>query len=512
MTTNDPRVAALNATPAAFGAAPLPEPEPTPEDEAAAEAAIARATLEDRDASDTPRIVLWEKGKPSICETVLASVYASRGRPLLLYATGAGWWLYNPDTGAWESITPEKVEKLLEGQLLQCEPENSHALILKKWSSSTRQGAARALRGELWEAQPFPTKKRCLHLADTMLHLTADGATPHPFGPEYRSRNPSPFPWRPEATCPRFLDELMSCLAPEDQSLLQRWAGSVLLTGNLAQRVLLIYGLGGGGKSTFVVIVQGLVGACNCAELRTQHLEDRFEMSRVASYTLLTSDDAPGNFLEQEGSRAIKKLTGGSPITGEVKGSNELLQFTGDKAVLITSNERLRVRLEGDTAAWERRLLIVEWPKRPAGQRRIDNFAQRLLEEEGPGIMAWAVEGARHYLREMETGGDFVLTETQRRRVTRLLCESESMIHWADECLDGREEASTATDALQQSYRAYCRRHDWEPLKREKFTKRLPDLLADLGATPTNHHMQGDTRVRGYLGVSLKGEGSHAAQ
>jgi len=82
------------------------------------------------------------------------------------------------------------------------------------------------------------------------------------------------------ATCERFLNELvLPAVHAEDADLLQRFAGMYLLGYNRAQRLLILDGEGGRGKTQFANVMQGLVGMANSTQLRTKHLAERFELS-----------------------------------------------------------------------------------------------------------------------------------------------------------------------------------------------------------------------------------------
>ena len=132
-----------------------------------------------------------------------------------------------------------------------------------------------------------------------------------------------------------------------------------------------------------------VVALVNCTALRTKLLHERFEIGRLFGYTLLTAKDVPGDFLEKEGAQALKTLVGHDHIPGERKGSMESVPVYGDFDCIITCNERLLVRLEGETdvEAWRRRLMVFEFLNTLPIEGRIDNYSQLLFAEEGPGIL-----------------------------------------------------------------------------------------------------------------------------
>jgi putative DNA primase/helicase len=184
---------------------------------------------------------------------------------------------------------------------------------------------------------------------------------------------------------------------------------------NVPQRFLILDGTANGGKGTLVRIIQDLVGLTNSYQLRTECLLERFETFRFRGKTLLIGPDVAGDFLMQRGASVLKSLVGGDPLSGEGKGLNGDFPMFGNFNVIMTCNSLLRVRLEGDTSAWRRRLLIVRY-QNPPPQDRILDFHVPLLREEGSGILRWALAGFVKLQAEFAAAGDFVLTEKQRGR------------------------------------------------------------------------------------------------
>ena len=175
----------------------------------------------------------------------------------------------------------------------------------------------------------FKRLKNIIHCKNGMLQIKSDSSWELlPFSPEYYARNPIPIAWDPEASCPKFKALLDFALPRDDVSLFIRWFGSVLLTGNAAQRILLLVGKAATGKSTIAEVVEMVIGWTNCTALRTKLLHERFEIGRLFGYSLLTAKDVPGKFLEEKGAQALKKLVGHDYTPGERKGSMKVYPST----------------------------------------------------------------------------------------------------------------------------------------------------------------------------------------
>ena len=61
-------------------------------------------------------------------------------------------------------------------------------------------------------------------------------------------------------------------------------------------------------------------------------------------------------------------------MEAEGKGLNDGVVLQGNFNILITSNERLKVALEGDVDAWGRRLLLLEFTN-PPPVKKVDRLA-----------------------------------------------------------------------------------------------------------------------------------------
>jgi P4 family phage/plasmid primase-like protien len=324
-----------------------------------------------------------------------------------------------------------------------------------------------------------------------------------PFAPNYRRRNKLAVPYIPGATCPLFLETLLRpALGPEDLDLLQRWCGLVLMGVNLAQRLIILTGTAGGGKGTLVRVINGIVGANNVGMLRPDLLGERFELGRLLGKSLLYGPDVPENFLNCKGASTLKALTGGDPVTLELKGSNERPQIVCRFNAIVTCNSRLTVHLEGDAEAWRRRLAIIQFAK-PKPERVIADLSERILRQEGPGVLNWSLAGVDAMRMD---GWQLRLNEEQQRRVDDLLMESEADAVFARECLfrDGTE-SLTVTECYER-YVEFCSARGWTLMPKRKFSGSIADTVTrEFGLTVRHDIVIGEEAAqRGWKGLGCK--------
>lgn len=422
------------------------------------------------------------------------------------------FYLYRDSNGAWQGVPAEVVKKQFkeyyEKLCLTIWPGVASQL-LPKCTDNFENAIVNNAKAIVGKVKIFKPLKRIVHCANGMLHLDpkTGECVLKSFSPDYYSRNPIPIDWVPEARAPMF-SEILKSMPDYDSSLILRYFGNILLTGNAAQSILIMHGEGGTSKSTLCETIELIIGEDNFIEMRTEHLKERFEIGRFIGRTLLTGKDVPGDFLSHSGASYLKKLTGHDNQTGEIKGTMERPTIRGEFAVLITCNERLLVRLEGqkDLSAWKRRLLVIHLTSASKHKEVIDFYAQKMVASEGPGILFMIVQGAMAHLEEIETRAVFHLSPEQEMRVDALLAESQSIeVFLRAKVQKGGK--GIATDALCSGYAEYCEEQGWEAMKVEKFRRELANhMFALFGSHPSNNinRDKNTPGVRGYLEVSMK--------
>jgi P4 family phage/plasmid primase-like protien len=265
---------------------------------------------------------------------------------------------------------------------------------------------------------------------------------------------------------------------------------------------LLLIGTAGGGKGTFIRVLRGIIGADNVGALRTQLLCERFELGRFLGRTLLYGADVPDDFLNHRGASILKSLTGGDPVTLEFKNSNEAPGILCKFNVIVTCNSRLTVHLEGDTDAWRRRLVIVEY-RNPKPEKVIVDLSEQILAHEASGVLNWAVEG---FEKLRADGFQLHLTPAQQKLVDDLLLESESHVVFVRESLvRDSEEQLTVADCY-AAYVEFCNEHGWRALTRNKFGVVIGDTVVHQFGITIRHDVPDiDGKAqRGWKGVRLQ--------
>jgi D5-like protein len=230
---------------------------------------------------------------------------------LILHEPALAFYEYDVATGRWVSKTSAWVADKFSCDLKEAADKFGEAGILPLRNERLLSSLVSQLRGHVEEIDAFAQdQKNLVHTASGMLDLDGEVPTLVPFNPEYRSLHQHPWRYDEQATCPRFLDELLRpAMSESDILLLQKLFGQVVLGRNLCQKLLIIEGAGGSGKGTFSEVLDLVIGEKNVAELRTTHLPSRFEVGAFFGKALLCGRDVPGTFLNGAGASFLKKLT-----------------------------------------------------------------------------------------------------------------------------------------------------------------------------------------------------------
>ncbi len=419
------------------------------------------------------------------------------------------FYRYNSENGLYSIISEDVIKQEIASRILEVSRQQGLPSLERKRTNSTLNHIVAQLKGISEKKNAFRRDNTIVHLANGVIVFKPNGEADFcSFSPDFCSRNHCPIPFDASAKCERFFDELLiPSLSADDALLLQKYTGLCLLGNNLIQKLLILDGKPGRGKSTLALIIQKLVGQINVTELRTRHLSERFELFRYLKKNLLVGVDVPGQFLSEKGAYVIKGLVGGDWFDAEQKCGTGSFPFQGNFCILITSNSRLQVRLDGDTGAWKRRLLIIRFEAQ-APAKKIPDFKDLLIREEGSGILNWALQGLGMLLKDIETHGDIRLTDTQAKIVDGLLAESDSLRHFLVENVVQDESADLSTTEIVEAYAEYCPLKGWNPKPITVIHRELESLMLELFGTSKSHSIiRDDKSTKGFRRVAFKDEG-----
>jgi putative DNA primase/helicase len=415
---------------------------------------------------------------------------------------------YQDNDGLYEIVSEELLRSSIAEQIFDSSQAWGEAwFALQRFRNSSQlSGIIDHLKGQVESKGLFDcTAQRIVHLKNCVLAFEGSGEfVVEKFSPNWRSRNQAPIKFDAVAKCPNFEASILGHLELDDRLLLQKYAGQCLLGRNVTQRLLLLDGTGGASKGAFILCVQGVVGALNTYELRTEHLDDRFEIGRMLGKTLLLGSDVKSHFLSSPGASRLKALVGGDTLEAEKKGSNRVKSMHGVFNVIITSNSRLRVRLEGDQSAWRRRFLIVRYD-RPFTGKKIPDIHLQLLQTEASGILNWMLQGLQLLFKDIESTGDVVLSERQHQRIDALSAESDSLLLFLRHSLAQTSGPDLTTEEILEEYAKFCIARSWDMIPTNVAERQLTHFMLEIfGSSKSNSVIRSGRNKRGFSNVQFR--------
>lgn len=298
-------------------------------------------------------------------------------------------------------------------------------------------------------------------------------------------------PYDADATCPTFLAFLERVFSGDTELIayVQRMAGYALTGSTREQAVFIAHGNGANGKSTLVSALSALLEdyaqeADTESFLERQGSQIREDLAALdGARFVAASETGDGRRLSEA---FVKKVTGGEKIRARRLYENGY-EFMPQFKLWLSTNHKPTI-IGTDHAIWRRIRLIPFTVTIPEHERDKDLPAK--LEAERAGILAWAVEGCRAWLRDGECPPAVVLEATEAYRR-----DMDALANWIeDRCIVASGERAPAKD-LFADYLTYCEASGEDPLKQKTFGTRL---------TERGFGTERDGRARYRTGIRLK--------
>ena len=315
---------------------------------------------------------------------------------------------------------------------------------------------------------------------------------------EEPARHRLPVRYNPGAPEPRrwlsFLEEL---LEPEDILTLQEYMGYCMLPVNVAQKMLLIIGSGGEGKSRIGILMQKLLGSSMCNGSLGKLETSPFARADLQHKLVMVDDDLRMEALNS--TNYIKSLvTAEQPMDLERKGEQSY-QGRVYCRFLAFGNGNLR-SLHDRSIGFFRRQIILTTKPRPVG--RIDDpYLSKALEEELEGITQWCIQGLR---RLWEKDMQFTLSRKARVNLNLAIREGNNILDFfrSKGYIRLDPEGQITSRKLYGLYRDWCEDNILVPLSSSSFTSWLVQNADTYQLHYSNHIPGGNGReVRGFVGV-----------
>lgn len=179
-----------------------------------------------------------------------------------------------------------------------------------------------------------------------------------PFSPDMVITNQIPWDYVPDAyseLADKTLNKL-ACNDPEIRMLLEECIGYCFFRRNELSVSMFLTGEKANGKSTFLQMLQDVLGIQNTSALGLDELDERFSVSTMFGKLANIGDDISDDFLHGRSIAHFKKIVSGNMIKAENKGQDAF--FYKPTVKLIFSANQIP-RMKDRTGAVLRRMVII---------------------------------------------------------------------------------------------------------------------------------------------------------
>lgn len=280
---------------------------------------------------------------------------------------------------------------------------------------------------------------------------------------------------------------------PEMRPFLQRSLGYSATGRSSEQVVFFAHGGGANGKSTLLNIVRKVLGdyahqAPQDLLIARRHDPHPTERAALAGKRfVLTMESSEGRRLNDG---LVKALAGGDAITAHFMRRDD---FTFEPTFTLWMAVNHLPMVADHTRAMWRRIKRVPFDVTIPDDAQVKDFDEKLVAAEGPGILAWIIEGAVEWYRSglAEPLAVEVATEAYHQH-------EDSFLRFREEALVLADGAKVANVDLIGAYKTWCSANGVIALSMQA----LGERLGVEGCERTSLKRAGKT-VRGWAGVGV---------
>ena len=338
----------------------------------------------------------------------------------------------------------------------------------------------------------LPIQADRIHVANGTLFL--DGTFTE--DKEY-CRNRLPVSYNPEVAYPyewiMFLDQL---LETTDIFTLQEFMGYCLIPTTKAQKMLMLVGQGGEGKSRIGVVMRAIFGDNmnngNIAKVET----NRFARADLENVLVMLDDD-----MKMEGlpdTNYLKMMiTAELPLDLEKKGKQS---YQGEVYARFMGfgNGSIKALYDRSHGFFRRQIILTAKKRNP--NRVDDPDLSEKLTANPEGLLLWCFHGLQ---RLIEQNYQFTISEQAKANMDAAVSDGNNVVDFMQSkgYINFFSEAEASTKDLYAAYKLWCEDNMLKPLTCTSFSKHLNENQEVYHICYSNNIYVNGRRVRGYIGI-----------
>ncbi len=334
-----------------------------------------------------------------------------------------------------------------------------------------------------------------IHVANGTYHLDGTFSTEKDY-----CRNRLPVAYHPEAPQPvTWLHFLSQLLEPEDILTLQEFIGYCFIPSTKGQKMLMLTGKGGEGKSRIGVVLRALLGTNmktgSVAKVETSN----FARADLEHELLMLDDDMKLEALPQTNNiKAI--ITAELPMDLERKRQQS---YQGDLYVRFIGlgNGVLQALHDRSVGFFRRQIILTTKEKDP--NRKDDPYIAEKMTAEAEGIFLWALEGLH---RLIANDFRFTLSQSALDNLNDAVSDGNNIIDFlaSEGYIRFRADYEASSKNLYAVYKQWCDDNALNSLSQKSFGSFLKQNESRYNLEYTNKvNIGGGRFARGFVGIKL---------
>lgn len=294
------------------------------------------------------------------------------------------------------------------------------------------------------------------------------------FTPEHIITNKIRWKYNPEAyseLADKTLNKI-ACNDPQIRALLEEAIGYCFYRRNELGKAFILTGDKSNGKSTFLSMVQCLLGDENISSLDLKELGDRFKTAEMFGKLANIGDDIGDEFIANPA--IFKKLVTGERVSAERKGQNPF-EFNNYSKLLFSANNIPRIK--DKTGAVQRRLTIIPFDARfSADDPDFNPYIKHLLKTDE--VMEYLINLGIAGLKRVLLNRKFTGSTKVQKAMDEYEENNNPIIGFFRECEDEEFQIENEpTNVFYKRYQEYCLANSLQPMSNIEFSKQVNRIL-----------------------------------
>lgn len=323
--------------------------------------------------------------------------------------------------------------------------------------------------GREWQRRNIIAMSNGLLDLDALFAGRADVLLPH--SPRWFSTTCLPYPFDPDADCPRWRAVLARNLEGDAEriDLLQEWYGLCAVQDMAMQKFMVFEGEGANGKSVACAALEAMLGPENCSHVPLELFGERFQLTPTIGK--LANIAAEIGEIDKAAEGILKAFTSGDTLQFDRKHKPPIQAAPSARLTFSTNN---RPRFTDRSGGLWRRMILFPFrvaidENDPSRVRGMDKPQWWQSSGELPGMFNWSLAGL-HRLRQQK---QFTRSHVCEHALAEYRIESNpARIFLLDRCRESPD-GQTPCGELYQAYRTWCQASGYSPLADRTFGKEV---------------------------------------